>query len=74
MQVIRLRKSLLYQIFCLQRNLDFARPPYPKKTNRIENIEFQVYGDNFREMNDLKGKLMQFLGFQFDIGKELKRK
>ncbi len=45
-----------------------------KKTNRIENIEFQVYGDNFREMNDLKGKLMQFLGFQFDIGKELKKK
>ena len=25
-------------------------------------------------MNDLKGKLMQFLGFQFDIGKELKKK
>ena len=45
-----------------------------KKTNRIENIEFQVYGDNFREMNDLKGKLMQFLGFQFDISKELKKK
>ena len=29
--------------------------------------------DNFREMNDLKGKLMQFLGFQFDIGKKLKK-
>ncbi len=45
-----------------------------KETNRIENIEFQVYGDNFREMNDLKGKIMQFFGFQFDVSKKLKEK
>ena len=41
---------------------------------KVEKIEFHIYGDNFREMNSFKGRLMQQFGFQTDIKKELEKR
>tara|TARA_A100001015_G_scaffold319972_1_gene444720 strand:+ start:2875 stop:4083 length:1209 start_codon:yes stop_codon:yes gene_type:complete len=41
------------------------------KERKISNIEFHLFGDNFREMTSLKGRLMQIFGFQLDVKSKL---
>ena len=38
---------------------------------KLKNIEFHIFGDNYRNMESMKGRFLQFLGFQKNIKLEL---
>lgn len=41
------------------------------KNKKLKNIEFHIFGDNYRNMESMKGRFFQFFGFQRNIKLDL---